>query len=240
MTWRALRAQTAEEVRMTLEQGERLLVTFVIPILGLVLFSAVPIVSTGTAQRVDFFAPSVLGLAVISTAMVNLSIATGFERSWGVLKRLGATPLGSSTLLVAKLLAVLAVEVVQVLVLGAIAAGLGWRPHASAGVGVAAELLGTVAFAGIGFLLAGTLRAEVTLAVANGLYVVMLGISGIMFPLTKLGGFAAVARLLPSAALTDLLHPSLSGGAVPLEGWLVLGAWAVVAPVVAAATFRFE
>lgn len=225
---------------MTLEQGERLLVTFIIPILGLVLFSTVPIVSTGTQHRVDFFAPSVLGLAVISTAMVNLSIATGFERSWGVLKRLGVTPLGSSTLLVAKMLAVLAVEVVQIVVLSAIAAGLGWRPHASAALAVVAELLGTLAFSGIGFLLAGTLRAEVTLAVANGLYVVMLGISGIMFPLAKLGAFGVFARLLPSAALTDLLHPSLAGGAVPLEAWLVLGAWAIVAPVAAARTFRFS
>ncbi|MCU1494696.1 MAG: type transporter [Acidimicrobiaceae bacterium] len=240
MSWRALRAQTLEEIRMTLEQGERLLVTFVIPILGLVLFSSVPIISTGTAHRVDFFAPSVLGLAVISTAMVNLSISTGFERGWGVLKRLGATPLGSSTLLVAKVLAVLAVELVQVVVLGAIAAGLGWHPHAGAGLAVGAELLGTVAFSGIGFLLAGTLRAEVTLALANGLYVVMLGISGIMFPIAKLGGFAAVARLLPSAALTDVLHPSLGGGAVPVEGWVVLAAWAVAAPIVAAAAFRFD
>ncbi|MDA8291365.1 MAG: ABC transporter permease [Actinomycetota bacterium] len=226
---------------MTVGQGERLLVTFVIPVLGLVLFSAVPIVATDTASRVDFFAPGVLGLAVVSTSMVNLGIATGFERGWGVLKRLGTTPLRSSTLLLAKMLAVLAVEVVQVVLLGAIAAGLGWRPHGSVGLAVAAELLGTAAFAGIGFLLAGTLRAEVTLAVANGLYVVMLGISGIMFPLRRLGGFAAVARLLPAAALTDVLHPALTGGVgVPVEGWIVLALWAVATPVVAAATFRFE
>jgi ABC-2 type transport system permease protein len=235
-----LRAQTLEEVRMTLQQGERLLVTFAIPILGLVLFSAVPIVATATAHRVDFFAPSVLGLAVISTAMVNLGISTGFERSWGVLKRLGATPLGSSTLLAAKILAVAVVEIFQVLVLGAIAIGLGWQVHAGVGLALLAEILGTVAFGGIGFLLAGTLRAEVTLAVANGLYVVMLGISGIMFPLAKLGSFAAVARLLPAAALTDLLHATLTGGSVPLEGWVVLGVWAVVGPLVAVATFRFD
>ncbi len=241
VNWRALRAQTAAEVRMTLEQGERLLVTFLIPVAGLVLFSLVPIVATGAASRVDFFAPSVLALAVVSTAMVNLGISTGFERSWGVLKRLGSTPLGSSTLLGAKILAVLAVEVVQVVVLGAIAAGLGWRPHGDVLAAVGAELLGTIAFAGIGFLLAGTLRAEVTLAVANGAYLVVLGISGIMFPLAKLGGAAGAARLLPGAALADALHPSLStGGAVPVEAWVVLAVWAVVAPAVAAAAFRFE
>lgn len=226
---------------MTLEQGERLLVTFVIPILGLVLFSTVPIVTTGTPKRVDFYAPSVLALAVVSTAMVNLAIATGFERSWGVLKRLGTTPLGSATLLGAKVLSVLAVEVVQVIVLGGIAVALGWRPGAGAGVAVAGELLGTVAFSGIGFLLAGTLRAEVTLAVANGLYVVMLGISGIMFPIAKLGAFAHVARLLPAGALVDALRPALTSGAhASLEAWLTLAVWAVLAPGAAVAAFSFE
>ncbi len=226
---------------MTLEHGERLLVTFVIPLAGLVLFSEVPIVSTGTATRVQFFAPSVLALAVVSTAMVNLGISTGFERGWGVLKRLGATPLGPVRLLAAKILAVLAVELVQVGVLGGVAAGLGWRLHGPVGEAVGAAVLGTVAFAGIGFFLAGTLRAEVTLAAANMLYILFLGISGIMFPLAKLGGFSAVARLLPAAALTDLLHPALgAGGHVPVEGWAVLATWAAAAPAIAAATFRFD
>lgn len=225
---------------MTLEQGERLLVTFIIPILGLVLFSSVPIIATGTVRRIDFFAPSVLGLAVISTALVNLSVSTGFERGWGVLKRLGATPLGSPTLLAAKIVAVLAVELSQLVVLGAIAFGLGWRPRGPGFLALGAGLLATLAFAGIGFLLAGTLRAEVTLAVANGLYIVMLGISGIMFPIAKLGEFAAVARMLPSAALTDVLHPALTGGRVPGGAWVVLGVWAVAAPVAAAVAFRFE
>ncbi len=197
---------------MTLEQGERLLLTFIIPILGLILFSQTSIVSTGTSSRVEFFAPSALALAVMSTAMVNLAVATGFERSWGVLKRLGTTPLSPVALLAAKAVAVIVVEVVQTVVLLGIAFGLGWRPHAGAGAAVAAALLATMAFAGLGFLMAGTLRAEATLAVANGLYVVFLGISGIMFPLSRLGGFADLARLLPPTALADALHPALGTG----------------------------
>ena len=237
----SLSAQTREEVRMTLEQGERLLLTFAIPILGLLLFSAAPIVATGTPKRVDFFAPSVLALAVLSTSMVNLAIATGFERSWGVLKRLGATPLRPAVLLAAKVLAVLAVELAQTVVLTSIAFGLGWRPHAAAGTAVGAALLATVGFSGLGFLLAGTLRAEATLAVANGCYVVFLGISGIMFPLSRLGAFAEVSRLLPATALADALHPALGGGgAVPVESWVVLAAWAVLAPLLAAWRFRFD
>jgi ABC-2 type transport system permease protein len=235
-----LSAQIKEEIRMTLEQGERLLLTFVIPILGLILFSEVSIVSTGTVRRVDFYAPSVLALAVLSTAMVNLGIATGFERSWGVLKRLWATPLSALTLLSAKVASVLVIEVAQALVLGSIAAGLGWRPGATALVGILAGLLASAAFAGIGFLMAGTLRAEATLALANALYVVLLGISGIMFPLAKLGAFAAFARLLPSTALTVAFHHLLgTKTAAPLESWIVLAAWAVAAPALAAWKFRF-
>ncbi len=238
---RVLRAQAAAEVRMTLERGETLLVTIGIPAFLLVFFSLVKVLPTGTSHPVDFLAPGVLGLAVMSTALVSLGIATGFERSFGVLKRLGATPLGRPRLLAAKIVAVLAVEIVQVLVLAAIAVGLGWRPHPAAGLAVVAELLATVAFAGLGLAMAGSLRAEINLALANALYIVLLLIGGIVFPLAKLGGFAAFARVLPAAALSDALHPTLGQGVAPgAEAWIVLAIWAVVTPLVAALTFRWE
>lgn len=237
----ALRAQVSVEVRMTLERGETLLVTLGIPVLLLVFFDLVKVLPTGDRHPVDFLAPGVLALAVMSTAMVSLGIATGFERSYGVLKRLGATPLGRPRLLVAKIVAVLAVEVVQLAVLVAVAAALGWRPHAAAGLAVVAELLATSGFAGIGLALAGSLRAEVNLAVANALYIVLLLIGGIVFPLAKLGGFAGFAKLLPAAALSGVLHPALGRGAAgPAEAWIILVVWAVVAPAVAAVTFRWE
>ena len=236
-----LRAQVAAEVRMTLERGETLLVTIGIPAFLLVFFSLVKVLPTGTSHPVDFLAPGVLGLAVMSTALVSLGIATGFERSFGVLKRLGATPLGRPRLLAAKIVAVLAVEIVQVLVLAAIAVGLGWRPHPAAGLAVVAELLATIAFAGLGLAMAGSPRAEINLALANALYIVLLLIGGIVFPLAKLGGFAAFARVLPAAALSDALHPTLGQGAAPgAEAWIVLAIWAVVTPLVAALTFRWE
>jgi ABC-2 type transport system permease protein len=238
---RALQAQIGAEVRMTLERGETLLVTVGIPAFLLVFFSLVHVLPTGTRHPVDFLAPGILGLAVMSTAMVSLGIATGFERSYGVLKRLGATPLGRPRLLASKIIGVLIVEVLQVVVLGAIAAGLGWRPHLVAGLAIVAELLATVAFAGVGLAMAGSLRAEVNLALANAVYIVLLLIGGIVFPLGKLGGFADFARVLPAAALSDALHPVLGQGvAPPVEAWIVLAVWAVVAPLVAALTFSWE
>jgi ABC-2 type transport system permease protein len=231
----------AAEVHMTLERGETLLVTLGIPGFLLVFFSLVHVLPTDTRKPVDFLAPGVLALAVMSTAMVSLGIATGFERSYGVLKRLGATPLGRPRLLSAKITAVLGVELVQVVVLAAIALGLGWRPHPAAGLAVLAELLATVAFAGIGLSMAGSLRAEVNLAAVNALYIVLLLIGGVVFPLGKLGAFAAFARVLPAGALTASLHPALGHGSAPgLESWLVLAAWAVIGPSLAALTFKWE
>src|SRR3954447_6205697 len=187
--WRRMvRAQTAMELRLTLRRFENLFVMLVIPPALLAFFSAVPVLSTGTDRPVDFVLPGVLALAVISTAFVNLGIATGFKRGYGVLKRLGGSPLPRSGLLAAKLLAIAAVEVVQVVLLVAIAAGLfGWRPAAlSPALLIAGLVLGTVTFAGLGLLLAGTLRPEATLAVANGLFLLFLLLGGVVLPLDHL------------------------------------------------------
>jgi ABC-2 type transport system permease protein len=238
---RALVAQTRAEVTMTLRRGESLLLALGIPVLLLVFFSLVDVLPTGTKDPVDFLAPGILALAVMSTAMVGLGIATGFERQYLVLKRLGSTPLGRPRLLAAKTLAILAVEVVQVAVLVPVAFALGWRPDGNLGVALAAVLVATVAFAGLGLLMAGTLRAEVTLAAANGLYLVLLLLGGMIVPLSKLPGvLRAGARALPAAALSDALHAALASNAVPGRAWVVLVIWAVAAPTAAAILFRWE
>lgn len=226
---------------MTLRRSESLLLALGIPVLLLGFFSVVDVLPTGTDDPVDFLAPGVLALAVMSTAMVGLGIATGFERQYLVLKRLGTTPLGRPRLLAAKTAAVLVVELVQVAVLVPVALALGWRPDGDIGVALGAVLVATVAFAGLGLLMAGTLRAEVTLAAANGLYLVLLLLGGMVVPLSELpGAVRAVARALPAAALSDVLHAALASTAVPGRAWLVLALWAVAAPAAAAVLFRWE
>jgi len=245
---RILAAQVRAEVTMTLKRGESLLLTLGIPLGILAFFSLVHVLPTGTKQPVSFLAPGVLALAIMSTAMVGLGIATGFERSYGVLKRLGATPLGRPRLLGAKIATVLLVEVVQAVVLVPVGYGLGWHPAGGGGAGAAAgealavALLATVAFGGLGLLLAGVLRAEVNLAAANALYLVLLLLGGMIVPVTKLpGALGALARVMPAAALSDGLHAALgTGTAVPLQAWVVLAIWAVAMPLAAAFTFRWE
>ncbi len=213
-----------------------------IPVMLLVFFSVVHVLPTDTTRPVDFLGPGILALAVMSTAMVSLGIATGFERGYGVLKRLGTTPLGRPSLLAAKTAAVLAVELIQVIVLVPVAVGLGWKPGGDVGLAVAAVLAATVAFAGLGLLMAGTLRPEATLAAANGLYLLLLLLGGMVVPLSKLpAALRAVARGLPAAALSGALKGALTGsGHVSPHDWVVLAAWAIGAPVAAAFTFRWE
>ena len=240
-SFRPVVAQARAEVGMTLRRGDSLLLALGIPVLLLVFFSLVHVLPTGTPHPVDFLAPGILSLAVMSTAMVSLGIATGFERSYGVLKRLGTTPLGRPALLAAKTAAVLVVECLQAAVLVPVAVGLGWRPGGDAGLALGAAVLGTVAFAGIGMLMAGTLRAEATLAGANGLYLVLLLLGGMVVPLAKLpGALRALSRALPAAALSGAMSGGLGPGRVPAHDWIVLAAWAVAAPALAALTFRWE
>jgi len=241
----ALGAQTRAEVSMTLRRGESLLLTVGIPVMLLVFFSAVSVVSLPATHRVDFVTPGILSLCVLSTAMVSLSIATGFERGYGVLKRLFVTPLGRGRLLAAKVSGVLVVIAVQAVVVCAVAFALGWSPDATvltAACGVAASAIAAVSFGGIGLAMAGRLRPEANLAAANGLYLVLLLTGGMVVPFAKLpGGVSSVAKLLPSGALTVALRDTLQLSQVPSAStWAVLAAWAVGASVVAALTFRFD
>ena len=239
--WRPLAAQTGAEVYMTLRRGETLLLTIGIPVVFLLFFSKVSVVSTPTAAPVDFFVPGILALAVMSTAMVQLAIGTAFERQYGVLKRLGITPLGRPRLLTAKTLSIVAIEIAQIVLLLVLALALGWNESAEPGAFLAVAL-GTIAFAGVGLLMAGQLRGEVTLAAANGLYLLLLLLGGMVVPLSELPeGLRVIAELLPSGALSQILVGTLNAGqSVPAHAWVVLAAWAVLAPLAAAKTFRWE
>ncbi len=239
---RMVLAQTGAEVRAMLRNGEQLLLTLIIPVLLLVGFSVAPLIDVGGGSRVGFLTPGVLALAVMSTAFTGQAIATGFERRYGVLKRLGATPLSRTGLMLAKTLAVIAVEAVQVAVLVLVALALGWRPQGSAAAALLLILLGTAAFSGLGLLMAGLLRAEATLAAANLVYLLLLAAGGVVFPLSKFpDSVRPILELLPISALTGGLRAVLTGGAaLPLGAVAVLAGWAVVSLGLAARTFRWE
>ncbi len=242
---RMIAAQAALETKMLLRNGEQLLLTVVIPTLLLVLFSSVDIVDTGAGEAVDFLTPGILALAVMSTAFTGQAIATGFERRYGVLKRLASSPLPRWGLMTAKTASVLVTEVLQIVLLTAIAFALGWSPH-GAGASVLAVLLllvlGTAAFSGLGLLMAGTLKAEATLAAANLVFLLLLVGGGVIVPMDKFpAGAQDVLGLLPISALSDGLRDVLQHGAGTPWGDLgILAAWAVVGLAAAGKFFRWE
>lgn len=234
-------AQLRFELGMLLRNYEQLLLVVAIPVGVLLFFGNVDVLPD--SGGIDRVVAAVLALSVMSTAMVSTGIATGFERSYHVLKRLGATPLGRTRLVWAKAGAVGVVELAQTVLLLVIASTMGWSPAASSWWRVvAAMLLGTAAFAGIGLILAGRLRAEVNLAAQNGLYLLLLSAGGVIVPVDELpSAMRGVAGMLPSGALADVLYASLGeAGRATIGTWLVLVVWAIIAPLGAARLFRFD
>jgi len=243
---RMITAQAALETRTLLRNGEQLLLTLIIPLLLLTAFSLEPLINFGTGlSRINFLTPGIIALAVMSTAFTSQAIATGFERRYGVLKRLGATPLSRGGLIAAKTATVIGVELLQGVLILAVGLAIGWRPYASPVAIVSAPLLillGTAAFSGLALLMAGTLRAEATLAAANLVYILLLGVGGVVFPLTKFpAGARPVLELLPTGALSTGLRNVLQYKvAFPVGNTITLAVWAVVAIALAARTFRWD
>ncbi|RFC75802.1 ABC transporter permease [Streptomyces sp. AcE210] len=239
---RMIGAQAVLETKMLLRNGEQLLLTVIIPTLLLVLFSAVDIVDTGDGKAVDFLAPGILALAVMSTAFTGQAIATGFERRYGVLKLLASSPLPRWGLMTAKTLSVLVTEVLQVILVTVIAFALGWSPHGNPLAVLLLLVLGTAAFSGLGLLMAGTLKAEATLAAANLVFLLLLVGGGVIVPLDKFPDAArSVLDLLPISALSDGLRDVLQhGAAMPWGDLGILAVWAVLGLGAAARFFRWE
>jgi ABC-2 type transport system permease protein len=242
---RMVLAQARMESRLMLRNGEQLLLAVVIPVLVLVgmVRGADRLGLDYDHPVVDVVTPGVLALAVMSTSFTSLAIATAFERRYGVLKLLGASPLPRSGLLAGKVGALLLVEVAQLLVLSVVGQLLGWDPVVSASsvVGlVLAVLLGTSAFASLGLLMAGALRAEATLAAANLVYLLLLAGGAVVLPASAYGAYGDVAQWLPSGALGEAMRSAFLDGTIAWQDLAVLLAWAVIGTGATARTFSWE
>lgn len=242
---RMVLSHAAMETRLLLRNGEQVLLALVIPLLVLLGGAeAGGVIDLGAGRRIDVLAPGVMALAVMSTAFTSLAIATAFERRYGVLKRLGASPLPRTGLLLGKVGSLLAIEVVQMSLIGGVGLWLGWQPSGGIGATFGAGLLlllGTGAFAGLGLLMAGSLRAEATLAAANLVYVVLLAAGAVVLPVSAYPrAMEAVVTMLPSGALAQGLRDVTSGAGLGLSPVVVLTVWAMAAAALTARTFRWE
>ncbi|MGW5717969.1 ABC transporter permease [Amycolatopsis sp. NPDC003865] len=238
-----LRTHARVEASLTLRHGEQVLLTLLIPLallIGLSLLDILPSSSLGSTSKVDWITPRILALAVMSSAFTGQAIALGFDRRYGVLKRLSATALPRWLLVAGRLAAALVVVVLQSVIIGVVAAFLGWSPSV-AGLFSAVLLLvlGTLAFGALGVLLGGALRAEAVLALANIVWFVLLLAGGILLAPSSLpSGLAVVVELLPSGALAEGMRTALVDGAFAPGPMLVLAVWAVLAGALASRTTK--
>jgi ABC-2 type transport system permease protein len=240
-----VRSQTFMEVRLLVRNGEQLLLTVVIPLLLLIVGSqAGHVVDLGSRRAIDVVTPGILALAVMSTSFTSLAIATGFERRYGVLKHLGSTPLPRWGLLLGKVCAIALVEVGQVALLCVVAFGLGWAPSGGPTQWlclVVMVALGTFAFGSLALLIAGILRAEITLAVANLIYFLLVIAGGIVVPANRYPASVAwIVELLPSGALGEGMRQAFTHGSVSIPAVAVLLMWSLLATWATARSFTWE
>ncbi|GAB2861882.1 ABC transporter permease [Nocardioides pacificus] len=240
-----VRAQAGMEARLLMRNGEQILLAVVVPVLVLVggVLAARRLDLSFSHPGVDVLTPGVLALAVMSTAFTSLAIATGFERRYGLLKRLGASPLPRSGLLLGKVGALLGVQVLQGIVLCSVALALGWSPRggvSGAALALLSVALGTAAFAGLALALAGSLRAEATLAAANLVYLLLMAGGAVVLPRSSYGPVGGLLQFLPSAALGDAMRAALLDGTSAALPLLILLGWAVVGTALASRFFKWE
>jgi len=232
--------QTRMELLLTARRAEAVVLAMGVPLLVLFGAGLTDVTKLSTHDRLGYVAAGVIALTVMSTAFTGQAISTGYERSYGVLKRLGASPLTRAGLLTAKTAAICCLVLAQSVVLAGIAAALGWRPHLTQlPAALAVTLITTAAYSGFALVFASLLRPETTTGLATLVYVMMLALGGVMFP--AIGGSHIEVLFMPLAAHAEALRASLTdGGAVPLTDWIALGGWAVVGVGTAVRTVRWE
>lgn len=235
--------QVRYELLLTLRRGENILVTLIVPVMLLIFFTSLNIVPAVNGSAINFLLPGILAIAIIAAGMVNLGIATAYERYYGVLKRLGSSPLSRSGLIIAKIISIVLLEILQVVLLVGIALLLyRWHPTGSLLLTLLALILGTITFSALGLAMAGALRAELTLAGANALFLAFLLLGGGILPLSHLpSGLAAFSQILPATALTQMLQAAMTtGAAFPGYPLLILTIWAIIVLFLAIRTFKWE
>ncbi|WP_413040264.1 ABC transporter permease [Rothia mucilaginosa] len=234
------------ETMAMLRNGEQLMLNIIFPVMALIALRFTGLIdeyanSVGVS-RMDAAVPGVLALCVISTALSGQGIATGFDRRYGVLRFLATTPLGRNGLIMGKCIAVLVVVAIQFTLVAVLGYGLGWRPDAIAvSRSIITMIMGAGAFTALGLLIAGTVRAEATLAIVNIAWVILAGAGGVVFPLKSFPDwYAGVVAWSPSAALGDALRGNFIQHQWLAEPHWVLIVWTVVIGFVASRKFKWS
>lgn len=240
-SWARTRAHTGWELRLLLRNSEQLLLVFIIPIVLVLALGLTSFVPGG----IDGAIPKVLSISVLATCFTSLAIATGFERRSGALRFLATTPLTRSNLLAGKAIATAIVTLLSMLVVLLLGVLLGWRPSGAWPISILIVLLAAFTFATWGLFLAGALRAEAVLAVANGVFLTLILFGGIIISPEQMPNvLGSIIEFTPSAALVEALNIALAskapGTASLLMPAIVLAVWGAIGALLARRYFRWE
>lgn len=241
---RTIFAQAKWDLKLALTHGEQLLISLVLPCFALVGLTQTSILSlnTGTGLAlIDVVTPGIIALAVLSSAFTGVAIGTGFDRRSDVLLLLATTPLGRTGFVIGRCLALVGQQCIQVAVIGGVALALGWAPNAH-GIWAALVLVvvATTAFTALALALAGTLRAEAVLAVANLIWVFAAGL-GVVLPVGTLPNWlASLAVFSPATALGEGLRAAMLHGQFDVFSVLVVTVWAVIGTAITVRWFSWQ
>ena len=233
--------QGAWEFKLSLKNGEQFLLLVIIPVAVFLTLTQTAVIGGGKWDIAEALSVSIT-VSVLAAGFTSLAIATAFERRSGTLVTMGVTPISRVELVTGKTLSTVYLAAISALILGVVALVLGWSPTLSATLIPLILILGIASVTGFAFLLAGTVRAEAVLALANGIFVFAMIFGGIVFQYSGILG--TVIDLFPPAALSNCMSHALDSTPQDSPPLLVsigvLLAWSVAGTLASAKFFKWR
>jgi ABC-2 type transport system permease protein len=238
---RRLRIQTQWEFLLNARNSEQALLLVIIPIVILFVLVKTTIVG-GASSPIESAFATVITISTFAAGFTSLAIATAFERRSETLVFLGTTSLTRTEVVFAKSLGSFLLAAFAGVFTLIAALVLGWTPTFGALLVPIWIVLGVFSVSGFAYLLAGTLRAEAVLAIANAIFVFVLIFGGVIFAFGK--SVTDILGFFPPLALKAVLEFSVTTTNTVdvnvIKAMLVLLAWGVVGHVLASRFFKWR
>jgi ABC-2 type transport system permease protein len=238
---RRLYIQTKWEFFLNARNSEQALLLVLIPIVILFVLTKTAIIGGENTEVFAAFA-TVVTVSTFAAGFTSLAIATAFERRSETLVFLGTTSLTRVEVVLAKSLGSFLLAIFAGLFTLIAALILGWNPTLSTLLLPFWMMLGVVSVSGFAYLLAGTLRAEAVLAIANGIFVLVLMFGGVIFTFSET--ITNVLEFLPPLALKNVIEfsvaPTNGGDTNVIKAMCVLIAWGAAGHILASRFFKWR
>ncbi len=203
-------------------------------------------ITSHALRDIDYLMPGILAMSLMQLGLFATATPLVSLREEGVLRRLGATPLPRTQLILGQVLMRLTIGMVQAaLIIGISVAAFHVQIQGNYLALAGLTLLGAVTFIGMGYLIAALARTvESASGISSAINFPMMFLSGVFFPLALMPAFLLpVVRVIPLTYLADAFRQVTTGG-VPIFPMMVdvavLSGWAVVCIALASRFFRWE